>query len=50
MEVEHDVSAPIKGGAPKQKSKCVLWWKEVDALIIKPLLLHNYNKELHKKK
>jgi hypothetical protein len=47
MEVENDISAQPVG---KKRSKAVIWWKNVDAIIVKPLLLHNYDKELHKRK
>jgi hypothetical protein len=47
MEVENDVSATPVG---KKRSKAVIWWKNVDAIIVKPMLLHNYDKELHKRK
>ena len=31
-----------------KKGRCVAWFKEFDASTIKPLLLHNYDKEAHK--
>lgn len=35
---------------PKKRNKCVQMFKDLDAVVIKPLLLYKYDKELHKKR
>jgi hypothetical protein len=51
--MENSVEAGDKSGnagAKKDKGKCVAYFKRLDTLVIKPLLIYKYDEEMHKKK